>query len=519
MASPVPPSDFKDLIPDEDADLCDKFMRFLRGFPKKFYDWYSSVYTEEGDFTDEYKDMLCEACPCDAVDDGGGTGTGLREPVIAASDGAYNDRVRITWSEVANATSYDIYRSLTNSIGDSTLIGTSTSGLYEDLTVEAGIVYFYWVKAKNATTESGFSTSDSGYASLLLDAITGLKASQGVYSLAAPKGMVTLVWAPVTGATAYDVYRGTTTTFSAAQIIASNRVPFDNSDSIYACSPVPCTQPVFTNRGDELSYIDSTVPSKLDTFYYWVKAKKLNGSQVIGASDESNIATGWHGGKGGGATFVSAGPLSVSGETYTIDAGITSIWAAVRGCGAAGGGGDAGNGGGGGGGAALVAALFEVEAGRKIRLITDPDENPAGFALGDGDDGSEVKLQYETGVGTGVYTDLIVCQAPGGGQYLAGLPGAGGTYTLHSSAVVSFAENGRAGVAKVGNKGGRGGCAFDSIRPPGNNLNGNPAQFGNSGFGSSGSGGGGSWAIPAAPTLAKGGSAQNGTIQWVTYAA
>ncbi len=86
---------------------------------------------------------------------------------VAASDGTYDNKVRISWSEVEYATHYRVYR------GNSSMIvalGDWTNDLfYNDNTALPGHTYTYYVKA--ATSSSGefsgtFSAGDSGYVAL-----------------------------------------------------------------------------------------------------------------------------------------------------------------------------------------------------------------------------------------------------------------------------------------------------------------------------------------------------------------
>ncbi len=83
---------------------------------------------------------------------------------VAASDGSYTDRVRVNWNAVSGASSYKVFRNTTNSSGGATEIGTPSLSPYDDFTAAAGTTYYYWVKAWNIAGDSGFSSSDSGYA-------------------------------------------------------------------------------------------------------------------------------------------------------------------------------------------------------------------------------------------------------------------------------------------------------------------------------------------------------------------
>ncbi|WP_346883839.1 glycoside hydrolase family 20 zincin-like fold domain-containing protein [uncultured Algibacter sp.] len=84
---------------------------------------------------------------------------------VAATDGVFSDKVRVTWRASNNGPrEYQIFRNTSNTISSASLINTVTSSVtsYEDTTVSNGATYYYWVKAVNFFGESSFSTSNSG---------------------------------------------------------------------------------------------------------------------------------------------------------------------------------------------------------------------------------------------------------------------------------------------------------------------------------------------------------------------
>ena len=94
-------------------------------------------------------------------------GSGVAPPVtppasVSASDGTYTDKVQVTWSASANATSYGVWRNITNSSATAELLDTVAATSYNDTGAQAGTKYYYWVQAKNASDTSGFSVSDAG---------------------------------------------------------------------------------------------------------------------------------------------------------------------------------------------------------------------------------------------------------------------------------------------------------------------------------------------------------------------
>jgi hypothetical protein len=79
---------------------------------------------------------------------------------VAASDGAYADKVGVTWSVVSGATAYEVWRATTNNSAKATRVAADiATASFDDTTANAGVTYWYWVKAKNASGTSGFSAS------------------------------------------------------------------------------------------------------------------------------------------------------------------------------------------------------------------------------------------------------------------------------------------------------------------------------------------------------------------------
>jgi serine protease len=82
---------------------------------------------------------------------------------ISASDGTYTDKVQVSWTASAGATTYQVFRYTSNNSSSATQLAESTSSPYYDTSAVAGTTYYYWVKACNSAGCSGFSASDSGY--------------------------------------------------------------------------------------------------------------------------------------------------------------------------------------------------------------------------------------------------------------------------------------------------------------------------------------------------------------------
>ncbi|GMV25286.1 MAG: hypothetical protein AMXMBFR58_13170 [Phycisphaerae bacterium] len=132
--------------------------------------------------------------------------TGAAAATLTASDGTFNDRVRLNWSSVPNAGTYSVKRNTVNNLTTASTIASGVAALtYDDLTAASGQTYFYWVTTTQGSgTDRPISNPDSGFR-------TG-SPPPGSFSLTSPAdGSVglsltpTLTWTPSSDATSYTV--------------------------------------------------------------------------------------------------------------------------------------------------------------------------------------------------------------------------------------------------------------------------------------------------------------------------
>jgi len=179
---------------------------------------------------------------------------------LQASDGAYTNKVRITWNESPNATAYKLYRGTGTqgyNSGPITLNGVSYTS-WDEMNIVPGRYYYWWVRGYNSHTGdySSFGPYNRGWQQLTapLDfaAGDGLSCSQ-----------TRLVWDYVEGATSYSIYRG-------------------NSPSSYTEEwSVGQTTDEFNDFSGNASQV----------YYYWVKAR----STETGHGPSSGSDTGFRG--------------------------------------------------------------------------------------------------------------------------------------------------------------------------------------------------------------------------------
>ena len=79
--------------------------------------------------------------------------------VIAGNDNLV-PQIRVTWSPIIGATSYEVWRSTTNNPASAIRVASNVPiALFYDLTAVSGANYFYWIKAVNSAGASNFSGS------------------------------------------------------------------------------------------------------------------------------------------------------------------------------------------------------------------------------------------------------------------------------------------------------------------------------------------------------------------------
>jgi cytochrome c peroxidase len=99
----------------------------------------------------------------DSVVKGQTSGSALSVPTnVTASDNAYHNKVGLNWETIKGATTYRIFRSISNNQSTANDVGTTVANYFFDTTAVAGQNYFYWVRAENGSNVSGLSVSDQG---------------------------------------------------------------------------------------------------------------------------------------------------------------------------------------------------------------------------------------------------------------------------------------------------------------------------------------------------------------------
>ena len=111
-----------------------------------------------------------------------------------ATDGTSATGVTVSWNATPGAEGYKVYRGTLNNPDAAEVVSSVSSVSFDDTTAAPGTLYFYWVTATNAVSESAKSAVETGFRSI--PAPTGVTATTTSGAAA-----VTVSWQPVAGGT------------------------------------------------------------------------------------------------------------------------------------------------------------------------------------------------------------------------------------------------------------------------------------------------------------------------------
>ena len=134
---------------------------------------------------------------------GGAAPIAPAKPVLKTTYNADSGHIRLQWASVANATSYQLFRSTKRDTGY-TLVCTSTANGFTDTTAQVGVLYYYKLQAFTGSSGSPYSDVVS----------TRRRCAKPVVKpdYLTSTGKPYLKWSAVTGASKYQVYRSTSKT-------------------------------------------------------------------------------------------------------------------------------------------------------------------------------------------------------------------------------------------------------------------------------------------------------------------
>ncbi len=121
---------------------------------------------------------------------------------VYATDGTSATGVMVSWNATPGASGYTVYRNTANNPDAAEVVSSVSAVSFEDTTALPGTLYFYWVAATNAVSESAKSAVEMGF--------RAIPAPEGVAATTVSGATaVTVSWQPVEGAAYYRIYRGT----------------------------------------------------------------------------------------------------------------------------------------------------------------------------------------------------------------------------------------------------------------------------------------------------------------------
>jgi hypothetical protein len=173
---------------------------------------------------------------------------------VSASDGAYTDKVRITWKTSGDAASYRVYRSAPD-LDTLRLLGETRAAVFDDVEARPGVTYAYQVAGRNAVGVGAFSAPDLGRrggAAAPPPPPAGISASDGLFP-----DRVVVTWRPAPEADAVEVWRGLTDALESAVRIAT----------------------VETRAFEDLEIVRGA------RYYYWLRARNEQGTGEFSVCD------------------------------------------------------------------------------------------------------------------------------------------------------------------------------------------------------------------------------------------
>ncbi|MCA1808825.1 MAG: hypothetical protein LC725_05140, partial [Lentisphaerae bacterium] len=82
---------------------------------------------------------------------------------VTASAGEHVGEVRLNWTASARAAGYEIWRDVSASGDDMTLLGASVGTAFTDTAIAVNVNYYYWIRATNAAGDSAYSSPAHGF--------------------------------------------------------------------------------------------------------------------------------------------------------------------------------------------------------------------------------------------------------------------------------------------------------------------------------------------------------------------
>ena len=158
---------------------------------------------------------------------------------VSASDGAFADKVRITWAGVTGAHYYEVYRATSPTGSKEALSDWQANSPYHDTTATPGVTYYYWVKAAcnwSGWRATDFSSPDTGWSLLSVG-----------FQTAASDGLETTTPAKINVALSYASGTTVTVDYAATGGSANNTVDYNLPAGTLTFDPGDTTETIDVN--------------------------------------------------------------------------------------------------------------------------------------------------------------------------------------------------------------------------------------------------------------------------------
>jgi len=193
--------------------------------------------------------------------------TSIPPPMEVVASAGDCVKLTVSWSLVDGALGYEIWRGLSEAESESEFLALADAGPFKDSSAAPFTTYFYWVRSINECGSAGpFGDGAPGWRNFPPQSAASPQASDGEFCDA-----ILLLWAPVTGATHYAIWRSPTP--NPAQAVQLLEVPGG-------------------------FWLDQSVNTGM-SYWYWVQAKSACGASGFGAGD-SGVAAACADGAAGG---------------------------------------------------------------------------------------------------------------------------------------------------------------------------------------------------------------------------
>ena len=150
----------------------------------------------------------------------------LPRPVVTSSHVASSGKNKLTWEKVDGAVSYKVYRATVKD-GPYSLMKTTADTSYINTNAEAGVTYYYKVRAvhENSEATSAYSLIKTVTCDLPQPVVTGTHVPS--------TGKNKLTWEKVDGAKEYEVYRSSEKNGDYSRVFTTSNLSYTNTK----CSP------------------------------------------------------------------------------------------------------------------------------------------------------------------------------------------------------------------------------------------------------------------------------------------